>query len=177
MRKGPPSTPRGDQASFLKAVGVPWAPRGPTVPSSLLTSLPQAQRNKKKKNGWGCMKTEVHLVGLLPVSCQALSVTSLSPSLLKFAVWCSQTPRTFTHFQRKTDFHPKRTFAFVISYGLCNVQRGKPPRNLSVEVKPWLPSPTCRGASRASRHHGHLHAPRRSTPNRQQIPSQWGKVK
>lgn len=98
MWKGPSSTPRGDQTSFLKAMWVPWAPHGPAVSASFSSPFHRC-REIKKKNGWGCMKTEVHLVGLLPVSCHALFVTSLSPSLLKFAVWCSQTPCTFTHFQ------------------------------------------------------------------------------
>lgn len=86
----PDQLPKGNVGSL----GTPWS----CSLSFLLISLPLVQRNKKK-NGWGCMKTEVHLVGLLPVSCHALFVTSLSPSLLKFAVWCSQTPCTFTHFQ------------------------------------------------------------------------------
>lgn len=98
MWKGPPSTPRGDQTSFLKAVWVPWARQGPAVSAPFSPPFHRC-REIKKKNGWGRMKTEVHLVGLLPVSCHALFVTSLNPSLLKFAVWCSQTPCTFTHFQ------------------------------------------------------------------------------
>lgn len=49
MWKGPPSTPRGDQTSFLKAMWVPWAPHGPAVSASFSSPFHRCREIKKKK--------------------------------------------------------------------------------------------------------------------------------